>query len=541
MTSKWYLNKDGRQQGPFSQEELYRQVEAGAIRPEDLVWSEGMENWTRAEQVKGLIPTASPPDSQLSQQTSVEGIPPDSSAQAAAGSGPPPPLQGGGPVPPQLPSDSGLPPPPPHAGGAAPPSLPSDSGPPPPPLDPPASDFAGAAQNKVSYTIPIVVVSAVLFIALTGAAAYYVFSQDRDEVAGTEEIEEAEDITEDEHEGDDDADPGDDPDRDDDPVQGDDPEQGDVPAQGDDSGRGNDQDLPPPSPPAQQPPSVTTPGSSPPTARFTVSSTRPNVNDFIALNAGSSSSPTGQIVNYHWDFGDGTGGPTSNSRVAKKYISEGTYTVRLTVTDCRGQTAMSSRQITVSSSSPSLPSEEVLVACFTPSNVNPGVGEEVRFDPACSSGDIAWYKWVFDEGTAPTVLSTPEVTSFRFNEARTYYVTLTIQSAGGEFASQRSAINVQSQVVVPVPELDQPVARFTHHPVYPTVRDWVELDASASSSPNGRIVTYSWNFGDGTEGDTGDAIITKPFNSPGTYNVILRVTDIAGQSAVTSRRIKIVD
>lgn len=336
MTSNWYLNKDGRQQGPFSQEELYRQAEAGAIRPEDLVRSEGMENWTRVEQVKGLIPAAPPPDSQLSQQVSAEGKPPDSSAQAGTGSGPPPPPQGGGPVPPQLLSDSGLPPPPPQAGGPAPPAFPSDSGPPPPPLDPSASGFAGAAQNKVSYTIPIVVVSAVLFVALAGAAAYYVFFQDRDEVAGTEEIEEAEDITEDEHEGDDDADPGDDTDQDDDPVQGDDPEQGDAPAQGDDPDRGNDQDLQPPSPPAQQPPSVTTPGSSPPNAR-----------DTVEFDASASSSPNGRIVSFSWSFGDGTEGDTGDAIITKPFNSPGTYNVILRVTDIAGQSAVTSRRIKI--------------------------------------------------------------------------------------------------------------------------------------------------------------------------------------------------
>lgn len=58
MTSNWYLYKDGHQQGPFSWEDLYRQVEAGAFGPADLVWTEGMANWTRADQVEGLFRTA---------------------------------------------------------------------------------------------------------------------------------------------------------------------------------------------------------------------------------------------------------------------------------------------------------------------------------------------------------------------------------------------------------------------------------------------------------------------------------------------------
>ncbi len=63
MSAQWYLYKDGRQQGPFSLGDLYRQAEAGLFGPADLVWTGGMENWSRADQVKGLVsapPTAPP-------------------------------------------------------------------------------------------------------------------------------------------------------------------------------------------------------------------------------------------------------------------------------------------------------------------------------------------------------------------------------------------------------------------------------------------------------------------------------------------------
>lgn len=61
MSSQWYLYKDGRQQGPFSWEELYRQAEAGLFGPADLVWTEGMENWERADRIRGLFVMAPAP------------------------------------------------------------------------------------------------------------------------------------------------------------------------------------------------------------------------------------------------------------------------------------------------------------------------------------------------------------------------------------------------------------------------------------------------------------------------------------------------
>ena len=55
MGSSWYLYKNDQQQGPFSREELDQKAQSGAFGPADLVWTEGMENWTRADRVEGLF------------------------------------------------------------------------------------------------------------------------------------------------------------------------------------------------------------------------------------------------------------------------------------------------------------------------------------------------------------------------------------------------------------------------------------------------------------------------------------------------------
>jgi len=63
MPSQWYYHKNGQQQGPFSWEEVYHKAEASAFGPTDLVWAEGMENWTRADQIRGLFSNDPPPAS----------------------------------------------------------------------------------------------------------------------------------------------------------------------------------------------------------------------------------------------------------------------------------------------------------------------------------------------------------------------------------------------------------------------------------------------------------------------------------------------
>lgn len=78
MSSQWYLYKDGWQQGPFSWEELYRQAEAGSFGPADLIWTEDMENWERADRIRGLFvmapvpsaPSPAPPPSAFNDKAS---------------------------------------------------------------------------------------------------------------------------------------------------------------------------------------------------------------------------------------------------------------------------------------------------------------------------------------------------------------------------------------------------------------------------------------------------------------------------------------
>ena len=53
---QWYTGRDGRQEGPFSDERIRELIASGAVRGDTLVWSEGMANWARAADVPGLMP-----------------------------------------------------------------------------------------------------------------------------------------------------------------------------------------------------------------------------------------------------------------------------------------------------------------------------------------------------------------------------------------------------------------------------------------------------------------------------------------------------
>ncbi|PKL57828.1 MAG: hypothetical protein CVV34_05485, partial [Methanomicrobiales archaeon HGW-Methanomicrobiales-5] len=74
-----------------------------------------------------------------------------------------------------------------------------------------------------------------------------------------------------------------------------------------------------------------------------------------------------------------------------------------------------------------------------------------------------------------------------------------------------------------------PVPSFTFTPVAPKSGDKLTFDASASTD-DGTIAKYSWEFGDGTPIASGKTA-THTYTAPGTYTVVLWVTDDKGQAA----------
>lgn len=56
MATEWYYAKNGKQHGPVSPQELKRLANDGTLLSPDLVWKEGMDDWTPAGQIKGLLP-----------------------------------------------------------------------------------------------------------------------------------------------------------------------------------------------------------------------------------------------------------------------------------------------------------------------------------------------------------------------------------------------------------------------------------------------------------------------------------------------------
>ena len=166
---------------------------------------------------------------------------------------------------------------------------------------------------------------------------------------------------------------------------------------------------------------------------------------------------------------------------------------------------------------------------FTP--LQPLDNEPVLFDASTSSAPannpIAQYRWDFGDGSTGTGLTV----SHPFRTAGTFTVTLTVVDGVGR---SRSA----SQTVVVGPGTN-PTPRITVSPTAPVVNQSVNFNAATSTpAPGRRIVSYVWDFGDGTPQATGPQV-SHAFGRVGTYVVTLTVTDDVGRTAAVTTQVAV--
>ncbi|AMA55004.1 DUF4339 domain-containing protein [Bradyrhizobium sp. CCGE-LA001] len=59
--ASWFYASEGKQQGPFPEGQFRDLVAQGVVRPDTLVWTEGMAGWQKAAEIPGLIGGGAPP------------------------------------------------------------------------------------------------------------------------------------------------------------------------------------------------------------------------------------------------------------------------------------------------------------------------------------------------------------------------------------------------------------------------------------------------------------------------------------------------
>ncbi len=228
------------------------------------------------------------------------------------------------------------------------------------------------------------------------------------------------------------------------------------------------------------------------------------VGETLAFDARNSRDPDGQLKTFHWDFGDGH--EASGNAVEHRYSAAGRYRVDLTVEDNAGASNSGSvDRMTVTVNDP--PLAEIA------GDKRGAVGEELTFDASDSrdpDGHLVDYAWDFGDGNRGNGVAV----SHAYAAPGRYLVTLTVRDDSG---TRSETDTTQSPVVV-----NQPPIADAGGDQLVTVSE-VLFDARRSYDSDGEILTWQWDFGDGTSG--AGPRPRHAYTAPGRYQVVLSVTD----------------
>src|SRR3989442_4096468 len=249
-------------------------------------------------------------------------------------------------------------------------------------------------------------------------------------------------------------------------------------------------------------------------------------------------STNGAIVLYTWNFGDGSPQvQTTKPTTAYNYLSgcpgaNNSCNVTLTVKDLAGRTDTIVQKLTL-----------MIVPQFTFQPVSPKVGQFVTFQSStgqgyCTAASSFSFNWRLGDDTT----GSGPVVSYAYHDAGFYRVITTCYNSSGSSQVSETFHAAGSS---------GPLAAFTYDscedlptpcmvPGFPA-----NYNASFSSSPNGPIVTYMWNFGDpssssnqfnSTTPSAADEYLSYQ-NGSAPWNVTLTVEDSSGLFATISQMV----
>ena len=261
----------------------------------------------------------------------------------------------------------------------------------------------------------------------------------------------------------------------------------------------------------------------------------------VSFSGSGSTDPENGTLSYAWNFGDGNTatGSSANHTFNATPGAPTSYTVTLTVTDPGGLSNSTQLLVSVNNTPP-----QVAITSFPNGHqYPPGVDTTYALaanvtDSEHGPGQLA-YSWrtILHHNThshPESALTTPTGSTVVTGEGCymdefSYEVQLTVTDAGGLATTVVHWLYPRCSSIAPTAVI-QASTSFGEAPLN------VALDGS-SSVDNGAIVSYAWDFGDGTTA-TG-ALVNKSFTESGDHQVTLTVTDADGLTGNTTRVISV--
>jgi len=221
---------------------------------------------------------------------------------------------------------------------------------------------------------------------------------------------------------------------------------------------------------------------------------------------------SGSVVSWSWDFGDGS--PADNNQNPQHtYASTGNYNVTLITISDNGCSDTIIQTVTVN---------QLPVADFN--ILNACSNEFTQFVDASTIGGgvIVSWNWDFGDGSPNDNSQSP---SHVYSTSGIFNTTLIVISGSG----------CSDTITLLVDVYTLPTSNFNFAPV--CLNDPTQF-SDASSVAGGVIVSWNWDFGDGT----GTSVVQNPayiYGSDGFYNVALTVTSNNGCIATFAQQIEV--
>jgi hypothetical protein len=251
----------------------------------------------------------------------------------------------------------------------------------------------------------------------------------------------------------------------------------------------------------------------------------------VTLDGSASLDPDGTISSYAWSklSGPAQGNIASSNKsvTTASGLLEGIYVFKLIITDNSGKTASDSVKVTVNAVANLLPTANAGSSQTIALPVNSAtLNGSASSDP---DGSIISYKWVkLSGGTATIANSAASTTTLSGLVAGQYTFELTVTDDKGASSKAQVKIKVNS-APNKSPEANAGPNKNISKPANSTT-----LDGSASSDPDGTIVSFSWSKiagGSGTISNANTATASVSGLSTGQYIFELTVTDDKGASS----------
>jgi len=218
---------------------------------------------------------------------------------------------------------------------------------------------------------------------------------------------------------------------------------------------------------------------------------------------------------WNWSFPGGTPNFSNNQNPIIVYNNPGTYDVTLTSTNAVGNDSETkSSYITVNSS------VQIPVADFSANQTNINTGQAVTFTDLSFNSPTNW-SWSFSGGSPSS--STSQNPTVTYNSPGTYNVTLTASNSAGNNSQTKTGYIIVNAVVSP------PAASFVADQTVIVEGQFITFTDLSSNTPT----TWTWSFPGSNSTTSTLQNPTVSYNTAGTYDVSLVVSNAGGSNVET--------